>query len=312
MGGILRGDQIMKPISKLIFVILTLCLIIPNLSYARDLGGGMPRVFTKAKTLPSGMRAEFSVVTLWQYNKEVKEVFDFTFSETTRIAHNLDPSNPSGDIARIVAAAGQGPVQVSKETMILLEHAKEIAFWSRGTYDPVVGDGSYHNLKINKETQSIQLSKAGLSINLKGIIDGFMADLFVRAAHYANLDDAMASVDGVYRAVGENIHGPWQITVTTSSLKKARQGMNVLISNYSVGIAGGNYYTPALDPRNNKPIKTMYDSVTILCEQAATAQAVAIAVYTGSKNEGLALIDGLGVKAILGHKSGAFEKVGNW
>jgi thiamine biosynthesis lipoprotein ApbE len=272
----------------------------------------VPQTFTKTKTLAGGINIEFSLVTLTKYDKDVEEVFKYTFSETERIAELFNSPDQNSDLAKIAESAGQSPVRVSKETLVLAQHAKEIADWTRGAFEPVRGNGTYHNLKINKSKSTIYLNKAGLSLDLKGILEGFMADLFIRAAHYANLEDAFVRINGVSRAMGYASYGPWQVVLEGTGQGTAKHGMTVTISNYSAATVGGEYFAPAINPRSGKPIESPFYSVTVLTKRAATAQGIATSVYAMGPKEGLGTITDLGIRAIFAYKDGRVEKVGKW
>lgn len=269
------------------------------------------RTFTERRILPGGINVEFSVVTLDSYEKEVKKVFDYSFSEISRIASMFQGTN--SELQAIADNAGKQPVKVSKEVFVITEHAREVAEWSGGAFDPVRGGGTYKNLKLDKNDQSILLTKQGLSLDLTGILNGFMADLFIRAAYHSGLDDAFVEIGGVRRSIGRGSFGPWQVRITGSGTAAARHGLDITISNLSAATVGGEFPAPEIDARTGKPIKdSKLDSVTIITEKAATADGVANAVYALGRHAGEMLVGDLGIKAVFGYKDGTFKKFGPW
>lgn len=306
----------MKRLLKLVMILAVLGLLFPSITLAKkktaEVEGSGPRTFRKVKTLPGPIKIDFSIVTLAAYQKEVDQVFDYTFSETERIATHFLGKNSQSDLARVAASSGVAPVTVSKETLVLATHAKEVAEWSRGAFDPVKGAGSYKNLKINKKKSTVYLTKTGSTIELGGILEGFMADLFIRAAYHANIDDALVTVNGVMRAIGRNAYEPWKTMISADSKSNAKRGMSIIISNYSAATVGGNERAPTINPRNGEPLVSPYYSVTVLTKQAATAEAIASAVYTMNEREGEILILALGIRAIIAYPDGNFKKIGHW
>ena len=305
----------MNPKTKLLLLLIVTMLMAPSVAAAKKKSYGnseLPRVFTKSKKLPGPIDVEFSLVTLAKYKNDVDKVFDYTFSETERIAKLFYSGDQNSDLSQIEASAGVSPVTVSKETIVIAEHAKEIAEWTRGAFDPVVGDGSYKHLKINKAASTIFLKKPGLKLDLNGILEGYMADLFIRAAHYANLDDAFVKVNGIGRAMGRAPYGPWQVTVTNAGGSDAHHGLRVTLLNYSAATVGGGFSKPALSRWTGKPVETDFASVTVITKQAATAQGVANAIYTLGKNAGEDLINQLGIRAVFAFSDNRLEKVGSW
>lgn len=311
----------MTTLTRKMFIFLLIGILFPALCYSEEnpdkkvnvkIAPDEVRTFTKSDTLPGGISVEFSLVTLQKYSKDVDAVFKYTFSETERIARLFNSADTNSDLGQIEASAGKSPVTVSKETMVLAEQAKKIADWTTGAFDPVRGPGTYKNLKIDKKNSTIFLTKPGLSLDLRGILEGFMADLFIRAAHYSNLDDAFVSVNGVARSMGHASYGPWQTTVATSGDKSAKSGMSISIANYSAATVGNDHYTPTVDPRKNTPVDSDFYSVTVLTKEAATAQGVASSIYVMGTKPGKGLIDALGVRAIFAYRDGKIEKIGKW
>lgn len=307
----------MKRIIGIVIAVIITMLALPAIAEVvkkpdyRAEDAEVPLSFRKEKTLPGGINVDFAMVTLAQYKKEVDAIFDYTFTETTRIAELFNSSDPNSDLQKINAAAGAEPVQVSKEVVTIALHAKEVADWTAGAFNPVNG-GTYRDIKINKSKSTVFLKKSGMTLNLRWILEGFMADLYIRAAYHANLDDAFVKVGGVVRALGEDAFNPWRVLVEGAGDKSARKGMAVTISNYSAATVGGFYPSPAADPRTGNPLNTEFYSVTVLAQQAATAQGVATAIYIVGPQEGENIINSLGIRAIFAYKDGSLKKVGRW
>jgi len=298
---------------KIVLLFVLVAILVPGLSEAKKSSPNQAMTFTRSKMLPGGIPTEFNLVTLTKYKKEVDKVFQYVFSETSRIATLFNSDNPGSELAKVVTAAGTTPVKVSKETFVIVQHAKEIAEWTRGAFDPVVGPpGSFKYLKIDTENETLFLKKPGLSFNLRGILEGFIADLFIRAAYHANIDDAFAKVGGVTRAMGENPFGVWRVTVEGQGESRAKQGLTITLSNYSAATVGGRYYSPAMDPRTGEPVNSAFYSVTVLTKKAATAQGVASSIYAMKPRAGENLIRALGARAIFSMNDGTIKKVGKW
>ena len=305
----------MHAITKLFFLAVLVTLLIPQVVGANPKSQdapGTPKIFNKKTVLPGGINVDFSIVTLPKFKKEVDGVFDYSFGEIEKIAKSFNGSNPNNDLKKVEESAGGEPVVVNRETLALAKHAKEIADWTRGAYDPVRGPGTYKNLKIGKKDSTIKLTKAGLSLDFGGILEGFIADLFIRAANAANIEHAFVKVNGVSRAMGRASFGPWTIQISGYSEKFAKHGRKVSISNYSAATVGGKSPPPTIDPRSGKELNSPYHSVTVITKEAATSQGVANSVFVMNPKEGRDLIDALGIRAILAFTDGSMKQIGRW
>lgn len=300
---------------RLTITLILLAVIIPmtaNAKRSEESSGEIPMSFKKTATLPGNIEVEFYIVTLNKYKNAADKVFEYTFEETTRIANLFNTNNAESELARVAAAAGtKQPVVVSKELLVIAEHAKEVAGWTAGIFDPVNG-AEYKTLKINKGNSTLYLKKPGTSLELRGILEGFLADLFIRAAYHASVDDSFVRVGGVVRAMGEDAYNPWRIIIEGVGDKKAKKGMALTLKNYSAATVGPPYGAPTINPKSGAPVETPFYSMTVLAAQAATAQAVATATYIAGEVEGENLINALGIRAIFAYNDGRFKKVGRW
>lgn len=303
----------MQKVIKLFVLAILISFILPLTANANpNPSPTEPQIYTKKETLPGGINVEFSIVSVPKYKGEVDKVFNYTFTEIGKIAQTFNGSGASNDIKKVEKAAGGDTVKVSKETAALAAHAKDIAEWTKGAYDPVGGDGTYRNLKVNKKKNTIKLTKPGLTLDLTGIMDGFMADLFIRAAHSANVENAQVVVNGVTRTLGRASYGPWSLQISGHSDKYAKHGRKVTISNYSAATVGGIKPAPTIDPRTGKELNSPLYSVTVITKEAATSQGVANSVFVLGPDAGEHLIDSLGIRAILAFRDGSMKQVGRW
>lgn len=304
----------MNRLVKFAAVLFLSILILPVIAEAADqpASSSEPLIFNKKGTLPGNISADFSIVSLPEYKKEADEVLNYSFTEIKKIAEAFDNSNKSSDLSKVAQAAGTEPVKVGPETLALTEQAVNIAEWTKGIFDPVKGDGSYRDLKINKKESTLFLKKPGLQIELGDILEGYLADLFIRTANAANIQNALVQVDGVTRALGRANYGPWSIQVSGYSEKKAKHGRMITLSNYSAATVGGEVPPPTVDPRTGQSINNDIYSVTVLSKEASTSQGIANSIYILGSGDGTKLVDQLGVRAILALKDGTMKQVGKW
>ena len=168
------------------------------------------------------------------------------FQEMDEIAQTMDRGVEGSDIWKINRYAGIKPVEVSSETMMLLEKAVEVGeetdgafditiaplvdLW--GFYDPegrdmkdrvrvpeaeeieeVLSLIDYSKVELHKETREVYLPKEDMQLELGGIAKGFVVDRGVEVLQEEGLENAFINA-GDIRVMGENEDGePWRIGI---------------------------------------------------------------------------------------------------
>lgn len=234
----------------------------------------------------------------WQRDaKDVERLMDIVSQRVSETFMRLDWQNPSGDVARVNASAGVGPVQVSPDVADAFEKAKKISSWTKGAFDiTYAGPGSYKNIRVNKGNSSVELKKGGMQARFDNLIEGFLAEYMIRLIHTANMQNAMVKVGNVFRGMGSGVQGPWKIQVQDDAGTFAHHALNLVVSNAGIATASASQYRgrQLIDPRSKGAINPPCKGTTIVMKNAAEAQGIAFATFVLGPKKGYEMLVKLG------------------
>jgi thiamine biosynthesis lipoprotein len=260
------------------------------------------------------------------------------FQEIRRLEELFSTWLPTSELSGVNAAAGRDFVAVSHETFELLERSIEISELTRGAFDITVGPAvrlwkvteadrhptpleleitaqyvDYHLLRLDAETQAVLLQKPGMQLDVGGIGKGYAAERAVAVMKKAGATGALVAISGDFRIFGHRGDGSaWPV-----GIQDPRHPDKVLITLESVDEAvstSGDYerfffkdgvrYHHILDPTTLMPARRC-QSVTIVGSDATTADGLATGVFVMGPQEGLALVEKLGIGAVIVDANGA-------
>jgi len=259
------------------------------------------------------------------------------FQEVKRIEHLMSPWIESSDVSRINRSAGNDGVRVSPETVEVLKRAQEVSKLSEGGFDITVGPlvqlwrkarergmppemeevkenlnlVNFRNLKIHYGGK-VSLRKKGMNIDLGGIAKGYAVDKafeLLRDLGYKNL---IVNAGGDLRVGGSKPEGPWSIGIQHPRDPEKIMA-RISVSDTAVATSGdyekffihqGKRYHHILNPKNGFPAEGC-QSVTVLHNEGATADALATAIFVLGSEIGYALCQRLeGVECLIVDKHG--------
>jgi FAD:protein FMN transferase len=260
------------------------------------------------------------------------------FQEIRRLEALLSTWLPTSELSRVNAAAGRDFVPVSHETFELLALSIEISELTGGAFDMTVGPAvrlwkvteasrlptpleleiaaeyvDYHLVRLDAENQAVLLQKPGMQIDVGGIGKGYAADRAVAVMKKAGATGALVAISGDFRIFGRRANGSaWPV-----GIQHPRQPDKVLATLESVDEAvstSGDYerfffkdgvrYHHILDPKTLMPARRC-QSVTIVGPDPTTADGLATGVFVMGPHEGLALVEKLGIGAVIVDAKGA-------
>jgi thiamine biosynthesis lipoprotein len=259
------------------------------------------------------------------------------FQEIKRIETLMSPWLDSSDVTRINRAAGKEWVKVSPETMEVIKKAQEISELSEGGFDITVGPLSelwrrarekkippsvedvkgkldlvnYKKLGIDSEGK-VLLKKKGMAMDLGGIAKGYAVDRAFDLLVSLGYKNMIVNAGGDLRAGGLKNNQPWSI-----GIQHPRDSKKILarisVSDTAVATSGdyekffldqGKRYHHIFNPKDGFPTNG-YQSVTILCKDGMTADALATAVFVLGPEKGYPLCQKLeGVNCLMVDKEG--------
>jgi FAD:protein FMN transferase len=259
------------------------------------------------------------------------------FQEIKRIEYLMSPWIESSDVTRINRSAGNDGVKVSPETIEVIKRAQEVSKLSGGGFDITVGplvqlwrkareSGMPPEMEEVKETLNlvnfrnlkthyggkVLLEKKGMTIDLGGIAKGYAVDRvfeLLKGLGYRNL---VVNAGGDLRVGGSKPEGPWSIGIQHPRDPEKIMA-RISVSDTALATSGdyekffihqGKRYHHILNPKNGFPAEGC-QSVTVLHNEGATADALATAVFVLGPEKGYSLCQRLqGVECLIVDKEG--------
>ncbi len=273
-----------------------------------------------------------------QLNQAVAAAFD----EIARIERLMDPARPNSDVARLSVAAKA--LVVSPETAEVIALGQALAERSSGAFDMSLGrlkalwglDGEQPHLPAVAEiTVALRGSGPGslvmdgrtarkaapaLQHDLGGVAKGYAVDRAIALLRQHGVTSAAVNAGGDMYLLGQRQGRPWRI-----GIQHPRQPGTVLcavdVSNRAVVTSGdyerffeqnGQRYHHLFDPATGYP-SGRCQSVTVIADTVAVADALATALFVLGPEKGLALLSAYpGAEALLVTADGALHRSVGW
>ncbi len=271
-----------------------------------------------------------TVITLTAYVEDVSVLTD-ALEECGRYEALLSRTLEGSDVWKLNHAQGQ-PVQVSKDTLTILEAARGISERTGGAFDITIAPASTlwdftSGAKLLPDAQALEAAAAridytkvevdgdtvtlpeGMMIDLGGIAKGYIADAVKAYLVNRGVESAILSFGGNIVAIGQKPDGsPWKVGIqdidrpTGEYMLVAKNfgGSTVTSGIYERGFElDGVYYHHILSTETGWPVENELASVTIFSENSMEGDALATAAFALGTEQGAALIEGLdGVEAV--------------
>jgi FAD:protein FMN transferase len=249
-------------------------------------------------------------------------------AEVQRIEKLLTTFDDSSDTNRINKMAGIAPVEVQSEVFSLIERSLKISELTQGAFDITYGSidkrfwnfdrgmtslpdrdqarkmvhlVNYRNVILDSKKQTVFLKEAGMRIGFGGIGKGYAADKAKSIMLNAGVTSGIVNAAGDLTVWGSQPGGqPWTIGIADPS-RKEFPFASVNLSDVSVATSGnyekyvvidGKKYSHTIDPKTGYPVQGI-KSVTIICNSAELADAMATPVMVMGIKAGLFLINQL-------------------
>lgn len=246
--------------------------------------------------------------------------------EIKRIEEKLSTYKEHSETNLINYNAGITPVEVSEETIALIERSIKISALTQGAFDityggldkkfwnfdkemkelPNIEDAkkavsliNYRNIEINKSESTVFLKEKGMRIGFGGIGKGYAADMAKKVMISMGIDSGVVNASGDMTVWGLKPEGEkWSIGIVHPSYQNAFFS-KMEITNHSVATSGnyekyvmigGKRYSHTIDPKTGMPIKGI-KSITTICPFAEFADAIATPIMVMGIEKGLNLVN---------------------
>ena len=265
-----------------------------------------------------------TVITLTAYVEDEAVLRD-ALQECGRYERLMSRTIEGSDVWNINHAEGK-PVEVSPETIEVLETARQVSERSGGAFDVTIAPVSTQwdftsGAAVLPDAASIEAAAklvdytqvsieggavtlpAGRMIDLGGIAKGYIADAVKDYLMERGVEHAILSFGGNIVAIGMKPDGgPWRVGIqdidqpTGAYMLVSRNygGSTVTSGIYERGFElDGVYYHHILDSKTGWPVQNELASVTIFSESSMWGDALATAVFALGTEKGVQLIEAL-------------------
>ena len=271
-----------------------------------------------------------TVITLTAYVEDVQVLKD-ALKVCGEYERRLSRTIEGSDVWKLNHAEGM-PVEVSGDTLKILDAARQVSELSGGAFDvtiaPVSTQWDFTSgakvvpdadaiaeavrkvdfTKIEVDGDKVTLP-AGMMIDLGGIAKGYIADAVKEYLAGRGVESAILSFGGNIVAIGEKPGGtPWKVGIQDIDKPTGEYmlvalnfgGSTVTSGIYERGFeVDGVYYHHILDTSTGWPVQNELASVTIFSESSMWGDALATAAFALGTEKGMELIEGIdGVEAV--------------
>jgi FAD:protein FMN transferase len=256
------------------------------------------------------------------------QMIDAASSEIKRIEHLLTTFSDKSETNLINANAGIAPVKVSNELLQLVLRSLRISALTQGAFDISYGSIdkrlwnfdktmialpdaatarqmirliNYRNIIVDEEAGTVFLKEKGMRIGFGGIGKGYAAEKAKQLLQQMGVENGIVNASGDLTTWGLQPDGkPWTIGIAHPDL--AGLPFSYLnISDRAIATSGnyekfvmigGKKYSHTINPRTGLPVSGI-KSVTIICNNAEMADAMATPVTIMGIEAGLYLVNQL-------------------
>ena len=254
--------------------------------------------------------------------------FEQVFRELERLDSLLSVWRPGSDVIRLNQAAGRQPVEVSSDTLAVLEAAAQASEWTGGKFDITFGaladiwkfDHDQNNtvpdrraiearlplvdyrlVQVDRAARTAYISKAGARVHLGGIGKGYAVDRAVAILRERGFRDFLIQSGGDLYVAGQNGKVPWKLGINDPRGAAEQTFATLELGDGTVSTSGdyerffikaGVRYHHLIDPDRGEPARATR-SATIVADSAMLADVLSTGVFILGPADGMALIEKL-------------------
>ncbi|MGI9335322.1 MAG: FAD:protein FMN transferase [Gammaproteobacteria bacterium] len=254
---------------------------------------------------------------------------------------------PDSELARFNRQLSATWTHASAHTVTVIGQALELSRRTDGAFDPTVGplvelwgfgaagrvetppsdrelaDAAtgvgFSRLRTSASASALRKTAPGLEVDLSGIAKGFAVDRLAQALDTAGVASYLVDVGGELRARGNKPGGrPWRVGIERPA--PGRRDVHRIVHLEQAAIAtsgdyrrffvhGGRRYTHAIDPRTAHPVSHSLASVSVIADDAMTADALSTALMVMGPEEGYEFARNLDIAALfIAHDTDGYQE----
>lgn len=259
--------------------------------------------------------------------KKGKKIIDQAFARITEIENRMSTSVETSEIAQLNRLAGQEAVEVSPDTLYVIQEGIAHAEKTQGNFD--IGIGALVDLwGVGKEWQKVPtqeeidqvrnhidiqqveingsqvyLKDSDMMLDLGGIAKGYAVDEAVRVLRENGIDSGFVNLGGDVYAIGTKSDGsPWMVGIENPEIGVSTIVARLPLVDQSI-VTSGNYerffiedgqlYHHIIDPATGYPSDNELVSVTIISDKGMYGDIYSTATFIMGLEKGMALVEGI-------------------
>lgn len=265
----------------------------------------------------------------------VDEVFEQAFNRIGELENILSVHIEGSDLYKIKESAGINPVEVSDETLYVIEKSIYYSQISNGYFDITAGPLidlwridpptgyvptqkeldialnkiNYKDIIIDKNNSTVMLKEKGMIANLGAIAKGYIADEVKKVLIDNGVEHAIINLGGNVMLLGDKPDGSdYSIGIQDPSSDRNSYLGLIKISDYSLVSSGdyeryfiqdGKKYHHILNPFTGYPADNEIRQVTIISSTSLACDSLSTTTFLLGLEEGLKLLENLeGVEGV--------------
>jgi thiamine biosynthesis lipoprotein len=268
--------------------------------------------------------------------KAAKPAYRAIFERFYEIEARMSVNTDGTEVDAINENAGIRAVGVSEDVFTVIERSLAYAALSDGAFDPTVGplvklwgigmsdmpsvppqeaiDAALHLIdwravQLNKDEQSVFLTRSGMALDLGAIAKGYAADEAARLIEQYRIPQAIINIGGNVLVYGEKPDKKkWRIGIQNPLGERDVSAGVISIAGSRTLVTSGIYerfmevdgtrYHHILSTANGFPVQNGLLSVTIIAEKSIDADGLSTAIFALGYEKGKALAEAAGVEAL--------------
>lgn len=289
---------------------------------------GAREVFRRVQPV---MGTRFEIQVVHDDAAAAARALDAAFAEVARVEDLISEWRDSSELSDLNRRGAAGPVAVGPELFEVIQRGVEFSEMTGGAFDITfaacghlwsVGQEripsqeeveacipriDYSAIDVDDEGQTIAFGQTHTQIGLGGIGKGYGVDKAAEVLMAMGIEDFVVNGGGDIRVGGQRIDRPWLMGIVHPREDDALLG-TIALSRGALVSSGdyerfffyqGQRIHHIIDPLTARPA-TRSVAVTVIAEDATTADALATGIFVMGPGAGIELIDSLdGVEALI-------------
>lgn len=256
------------------------------------------------------------------------------FDRIASLDRALTDYQPTSELMRFSARAGQGPIQISDDLFRVLDAAQAVARRTDGAFDVTSGPlthlwrrarrlselpapdrvtearalTGYRHLHLDPRARTATLDRPGMALDVGGLAKGFAGDEAIAVLASHDITSALVALGGDIVVSGPPPERDgWTVDIASLDLPGAPRPGTVVLRDAAVSTAGdaeqwlaagGVRYSHILDPRTGWPM-TIRSSTTVIARRGLDADSLDTAIAILGPVKGLPLVEATPDAAVL-------------